>query len=106
MKYLISFAVIILRPAEVQLYRRDTKVRSAGFGRRTLRSGVQRDRPKRHGERVYRDVSEASDSASVFVPDVLDGDMNATRAVLKELDIPFRQDWSTDEVERAFGGKR
>ncbi len=27
--------------------------------------------------------------------------MNATRAVLKELDIPFRQDWSTDKK----GGK-
>ena len=54
---------------------------------------------------VYRDVSEASDSASVFVPDVLDGDMNATRAVLKELDIPFRQDWSTDESGKSVWGK-
>ena len=54
---------------------------------------------------VYRDVSEASDSASVFVPDVLDGDMNATRAVLKELDIPFRQDWSTDKGGKSVWGK-
>ncbi len=45
---------------------------------------------------VFRDVAEASDSTSVFIPDVLDGDMKATRYVLRELDIPFRQDW-TDE---------
>ena len=70
-----------------------------------MRSGVQRDCPKRHGERVYRDVSEASDSASVFVPDVLDGDLNATRAVLKELDIPFKQDWSTDKGGKSVWGK-
>ena len=54
---------------------------------------------------VYRDVSEASDSASVFVPDVLDGDLNATRAVLKELDIPFKQDWSTDKGGKSVWGK-
>ena len=31
--------------------------------------------------------------------------MNATRAVLKELDIPFRQDWSTDESGKSVWGK-
>lgn len=49
---------------------------------------------------VFREVVEASDSTSVFVPDVLDGDMNAARYVLRELNIPFRQDW-TDESDGA-----
>ena len=54
---------------------------------------------------VYRDVSEASDSASVFVPDVLDGDMDAARAVLKELNIPYRQDWSAEQGRKTVWGK-
>ncbi len=63
--------LLSLRPAEVQLYRRDTKVRPAGFGRRALWSGIQRDRPKRHGERGISRCLGSADSASVFVPDVL-----------------------------------
>lgn len=38
---------------------------------------------------VYRDISEASDSTAVFVPDVLNGNMNATQCILEELDIPY-----------------
>ena len=54
---------------------------------------------------VYRDVSEASDSLSVFVPDVLDGNMEATEQVLEELGIPFRQDWDADEAGKTVWGK-
>ncbi len=54
---------------------------------------------------VYRDVSEASDSMSVFVPDVLDGNMDATEQVLEELGIPFRQDWDTEEDGKIVWGK-
>ena len=54
---------------------------------------------------VYRDVSEASDSMSVFVPDVLDGNMDATEQVLEELGIPFRQDWDTEEGGKIVWGK-
>lgn len=54
---------------------------------------------------VYRDVSEASDSLSVFVPDVLDGNMEATEQVLEELGIPFRQDWDADETGKTVWGK-
>lgn len=38
---------------------------------------------------VYRDVAEAADSTSVFVPEVFNGNMSATQAVLSELGIPF-----------------
>lgn len=54
---------------------------------------------------VFRDVAEASDSTSVFVPDVLDGDMKATRYVLRELDIPFRQDWTDEGGGQAVWGR-
>ena len=54
---------------------------------------------------MYRDVAEGSDSTSVFVPDVLDGDMSAARHVLRELDLPFRQDWSDGEEAQTVWGK-
>ena len=54
---------------------------------------------------VYRDVAEGSDSTSVFVPDVLDGDLNATKTVLTELDIPFRADWNANENGQTVWGK-
>lgn len=50
---------------------------------------------------VYRDVSEASDSTSVFVPDVLYGNMNAAQYVLEELDIPYRS--NQDESSSVWG---
>ena len=52
---------------------------------------------------VYRDVAEASDSTSVFVPDVLNGDLKAAGMVLAELGIPFRQDWSNGEGGAVWG---
>ena len=53
---------------------------------------------------VYRDVAEAADSNSVFVPDVLDGDVAAARSVLQELDIPFRQDWNGEDDGKPVWG--
>ena len=50
---------------------------------------------------VYRDVSEAYDSTSVFVPDVLYGNMNAAQYVLEELDIPYRS--NQDESSSVWG---
>lgn len=52
---------------------------------------------------VYRDISEASDSTSVFVPDVMDGDMDAAKAVLKDLDIAFTQDWKPEDGDAVWG---
>lgn len=37
---------------------------------------------------VFREAREAADSVSVFVPDVLNGNLTAARFVLDELDIP------------------
>lgn len=54
---------------------------------------------------VFRDAAEGSDSTSVFVPDVMAGNLDATLAVLKELAIPYRQDWSRDESGRIVWGK-
>ncbi len=41
---------------------------------------------------MFRDVVEASDSTSVFVPDVMGGNLLATREVLEELGVTVRQD--------------
>lgn len=54
---------------------------------------------------VYRDVTEAADSSSVFVPDVLSGNMNAARYVLNELQVPFRCDWNDNDNIRTVWGK-
>lgn len=47
---------------------------------------------------VFRDASEGSDSLSVFVPDVLDGNLTAATTVLRELSVPVRQDWTQGEA--------
>lgn len=52
---------------------------------------------------VYRDVAEASDSNSVYVPDVLDGNMGAAVEILDELHIPYRKDWNTSETATLWG---
>ena len=54
---------------------------------------------------VFRDVAEGSDSASVFVPDVMAGNLDAAAAVLRELSIPVRQDWDSDESGRIVWGR-
>lgn len=54
---------------------------------------------------VFRDVAEGSDSASVFVPDVMAGNLDAAAAVLRELSIPVRQDWNSDESGRIVWGR-
>jgi len=52
---------------------------------------------------VYREVTEAADSASVFVPEVLDGDMAAGASVLQQLAIPYRADWNQAEKAAVWG---
>ena len=54
---------------------------------------------------VFRDVTEGSDSASVFVPDVMAGNLDAAATVLRELSIPVRQDWNSDESGRIVWGR-
>ena len=54
---------------------------------------------------VFREVAEAADSASVFVPDVLNGNMNATRYILNELQVPFRCDWAENSSLKTVWGK-
>lgn len=54
---------------------------------------------------VYRAVTEASDSTSVFVPDVLNGDMHAAVHVLNSLDMPFRQDWAKEQSMKTVWGR-
>lgn len=54
---------------------------------------------------VFRDVSEGSDSTSVYVPDVMAGDMEAAANVLEELSIPVHQDWNADEDGDIIWGK-
>lgn len=52
---------------------------------------------------VFREVGEASDSTSIFVPDVLNGDMSAALSVLNELQIPVRLDWEKDRGNTVWG---
>lgn len=53
---------------------------------------------------VFRDPQEAADSTSVFVPDVLNGNLTAAQYILDELDIPTGSHWNTnDEGEDAWG---
>ena len=44
---------------------------------------------------VFRDVQDAADSTSVFVPDVLNGNLTAATAVLDELGVTWRADYDT-----------
>ncbi|MCM1108722.1 MAG: penicillin-binding transpeptidase domain-containing protein [Clostridium sp.] len=54
---------------------------------------------------VYRDAAEATDSASVFVPDVLNGNLTATREVLRTLNIKQHQDWQDDDINGTVWGE-
>lgn len=53
---------------------------------------------------VFREVSEGSDSTSVFVPDVMAGNLTAASAVLQELEIPSRPDWNDTDVDGTVWG--
>lgn len=54
---------------------------------------------------VFRNVEEGSDSTSVFVPDVMAGNLDATLSVLKELSVPVRQDWEKSKTGGIVWGK-
>lgn len=54
---------------------------------------------------VYRDAAEATDSTSVFVPEVLNGNLTATQKVLQALNITQRQDWTDADVTLPVWGE-
>lgn len=54
---------------------------------------------------VYRDADEGADSVSVFVPDVLNGNLTAARTVLKSLGITQKQDWQDTDVTSPVWGQ-
>ena len=54
---------------------------------------------------VFREPREGADSASVFIPDVMNGNMQAAAHVLKTLNVPFHTDFSLDEDEKIIWGK-
>ncbi|MDE7377966.1 MAG: PASTA domain-containing protein [Paraprevotella sp.] len=54
---------------------------------------------------VYRDADEGADSVSVFVPDVLNGNLTAARTVLKSLGITLKQDWQDANVTSPVWGQ-
>ncbi len=54
---------------------------------------------------VYRDADEGADSVSVFVPDVLNGNLTAARAVLQSLGITQKQDWQDANVTSPVWGQ-
>lgn len=56
---------------------------------------------------VFRPTSEASDSTSIFVPDVLNGNLDAARDVLVQLNIPLKAEWNTeaDNIEPVAWGQ-
>ena len=51
---------------------------------------------------VFRSTNEASDSTSIFVPDVLNGNLEAARDILNQLNIPLKAEWSTGDDENTM----
>lgn len=47
---------------------------------------------------VFGSPHEAADSASIFVPDVQNGNMEATQYILNELQIPYHNDWNKESI--------
>lgn len=54
---------------------------------------------------VFRPTEEAADSTSLFVPDVLNGNLLATRQLLEALNVPLKTDWkpSADAATAVWG---
>ena len=53
---------------------------------------------------VFREPREGADSASIFIPDVLNGNMQAAAYVLESLKVPFHTDFSMEEGSKIIWG--
>ena len=54
---------------------------------------------------VFREVREGADSTSIFIPDALDGNMQATIQVLNALNVPYHTDFNQEENQNIIWGK-